>query len=108
MELKDFDFPLPEELIAQFPLKERDSSRLMVLSRTTGEVSHRGFKDLKEYLRAGDILILNDTKVFPARLIGGKPTGGKVELLLVKKLGEGADTWSCLIKNSKGLSSGSR
>ncbi len=110
MDLKDFDFHLPEGLIAQFPLKERDSSRLMVLSRSTGELFHRGFKDIKEFLRPGDILILNDTKVLPARLIGKRPTGGRVELLLVKRLegGKGAEVWSCLIKNSKGMAPGSR
>lgn len=110
MELKDFDFNLPEGLIAQFPLKERDSSRLMVLSRSTGELLHRGFRDIKECLRPGDILVLNDTKVLPARLIGKKASGGHVELLLVRRLdeGKGAEVWTCLIKNSKGLRPGSR
>jgi len=105
MQLKDFDFPLPEELIAQWPPTERGASRLMVMDRLTGELRHRGFADIKEYLRPGDVLILNDTRVLAARLLGRKKSGGKVELLLVEKAGSGRD-WRCLAKPSKGLDAG--
>lgn len=111
MDIKDFEFDLPEGLIAQYPLPERDSSRLMVLSKSTGEYSHASFRDLPGLLRKGDLLILNDTKVLPARLLGKKSSGGKVEVLLVEKLGrtdDGREDWACLIKNSKGLKEGSR
>jgi len=111
MEAKDFDFYLPEELIAQYPTRERDSSRLMVLSRATGEISHRGFRDIKEYLRSGDLLVLNDTRVLPARLVGRKATGGKAELLLIEKLPPahaGREVWRCMVKPSKGAHPGSR
>ncbi|MBI2412050.1 MAG: tRNA preQ1(34) S-adenosylmethionine ribosyltransferase-isomerase QueA [Deltaproteobacteria bacterium] len=110
MDIKDFEFDLPEGLIAQYPLPERDSSRLMVLSRATGEYSHASFRDLPGLLRKGDLLILNDTKVLPARLIGKKSSGGRVEVLLVERLcrtDDGREDWSCLIRNSKGLKEGS-
>lgn len=87
MKLTDFDYDLPEELIAQYPLEKRDSSRLLVLNKLTGEITHRRFFDVIEYLNAGDTLVLNDTKVFPARLLGQKKdTGGKVEILLNKEI----------------------
>ncbi|MBI4949134.1 MAG: tRNA preQ1(34) S-adenosylmethionine ribosyltransferase-isomerase QueA [Deltaproteobacteria bacterium] len=110
MDIKDFEFDLPEGLIAQYPLPERDSSRLMALSRSTGELSHASFRDLPEFLRKGDLLILNDTKVMPARLLGKKSSGGKVEVLLIERLestGDGREEWACLIRNSKGLKDGS-
>lgn len=99
MELKNFEFDLPERLIAQRPLPERDSSRLMAVSREAGTIDHRSFKDLSGFLRAGDVLVLNDTKVIPTRLFGAKTTGGKVELLLVEKT-EGRGEWHCLSKPS--------
>ncbi|MBI5644378.1 MAG: tRNA preQ1(34) S-adenosylmethionine ribosyltransferase-isomerase QueA [Deltaproteobacteria bacterium] len=110
MEIKDFEFDLPEELIAQYPLGERDLSRLMVLSRATGSFLHRSFREIHDFFVPGDVLILNNTKVIPTRLIGTKASGGKIELLLVEKLGiNGQDEeWSCLIRNSKGLKKGSR
>jgi S-adenosylmethionine:tRNA ribosyltransferase-isomerase len=108
MDLKDFTFDLPERLIAQEPLPERDSSRLMTLSRKTGTIGHRFFRDLPEFLRPGDLLVLNDTKVIPTRLIGAKPTGGKVELLLVEKTSETAEEWKCLAKPAKGLKPGTK
>lgn len=111
MKAKDFDFNLPEELIAQYPTSERDSSRLMVLSRATGEISHRSFRDIKEYLRAGDVLIVNDTRVLPVRLLGKKVTGGKAELLLIGKLPTaqaGREVWRCMVKPSKGAIPGTR
>ena len=86
MDVKDFDYELPEELIAQDPLEDRSASRLMVLDRETGEIQHRIFKDITEYLRPGDCLVINDTKVIPARLFGvKKDTGAKIEILLLKR-----------------------
>ena len=85
MKLSDFDYNLPKELIAQYPLKERDSARLMVLSRERGDINHTIFKDITEYLRKGDLIVLNNTKVLPSRLIGSRLTGGKVEILLLNK-----------------------
>lgn len=100
MELKDFDFDLPKELIAQDPLEERSSSRLMVLNRETGEVEHHIFKDIIDYLNPGDCLVINDTKVIPARLIGEKEgTEAKIELLLLKR--KGNDIWETLVKPGK-------
>lgn len=101
-----FDFDLPEELIAQTPLKDRTSSRLMVLDKETGKLEHDIFKNIKAYLRAGDCLVLNDTKVLPARLFGEKEeTGAKIEVLLLKQV-EG-DTWETLVKPAKRIKEGS-
>lgn len=100
MKLKDFDFTLPEELIAQTPLEDRSSSRLMVLDKNSGKIEHRKFKDIVHYLNAGDCLVLNNTKVMPARLFGIKEeTGAHVEILLLKQL-EG-DQWETLVKPAK-------
>lgn len=100
MRLEQFDFELPEELIAQHPLTERTASRLMTLNKRTGETAHHTFSDLIEYLRPGDALILNDTRVIPARLYGVKPdTGAKVEFLLLKETG--TDTWEVLVRPGK-------
>ena len=97
MKVSDFYFELPEELIAQYPLEKRDSSILMVLDKKTGEIEHRKFHDILEYLNEGDTLVLNNTRVLPARLIGEKEeTGGKIEFLLLKRI-EG-DKWECLAK----------
>ena len=105
MEVKDFDYDLPEELIAQTPLKVRDSSRLLVLDKKTGEVEHRVFSDITDYLKKGDTLVLNDTKVLPARLIGVKEdTGAVIEILLLKNL-EG-DEWECLVKPARRIKVG--
>ena len=90
----DFYFDLPEELIAQTPLERRDSSRLLHLDKTTGELEHRHFYELLDYLREGDCMVFNDSRVLPARLIGARPTGGSVELVLLRDLGEGR--WECL------------
>jgi S-adenosylmethionine:tRNA ribosyltransferase-isomerase len=90
----DFYFDLPEELIAQTPLERRDASRLLHLDKATGALEHRHFYDLPEYLRAGDCLVLNDSRVLPARLIGSRPSGGAVELVLLRDLGDGR--WECL------------
>lgn len=100
MKTSDFNFYLPEELIAQHPLEKRDYSRLMVLDKATGEIEHRHFYDVLEYLNKGDTLVLNNTRVMPARLIGEKEgTGGKIEFLLLKRI-EG-DKWECLAKPGK-------
>ena len=97
---QDFYFDLPEELIAQTPLEDRSSSRLMVMDRETGEIEHKHFRDITEYLNEGDCLVLNETKVLPARLIGArKDTGTKVEVLLLKRLTD--DTWETLVYPGK-------
>ena len=84
MKTHDFYYDLPEELIAQTPLQQRDASRLMVLSRSTGEITHKHFYDIIDYLNPGDCLVLNDSRVLPARLLGHRPTGGAVEVLLLR------------------------
>lgn len=94
MNKSDFDFYLPEELIAQTPLEKRDTSRLLHLDKQTGEIEHKHFYDIKQYLHKGDCLVLNDSRVLPARLIGARPTGGTVELVLLKDLGD--NRWECL------------
>lgn len=97
MDVKDFSYELPRELIAQDPLEDRSSSRLMVLDRQTGQITHRVFRDITEYLRPGDCLVLNNTRVIPARLIGEKEgTGAKIELLLLRRR-EG-DVWETLAR----------
>ena len=105
MKLSDFDYELPEELIAQTPIKTRDRSRLMVLDKKTGKVAHKHFYDIKRELHKGDVLVLNDTKVIPARLIGTKEdTGAVIELLLLKDLGN--NIWECLSRPAKRLKVG--
>lgn len=94
MKKSDFAFDLPEELIAQTPLQQRDQSRLMHLDRESGEIEHRHFYELPELLREGDCLVLNDSRVLPARLLGVRSSGGSVELVLLRDLGEGR--WECL------------
>lgn len=94
MNKSDFDFFLPENLIAQTPLEKRDASRLLHLDKRSGEIEHKHFSDIKQYLRAGDCLVLNDSRVLPARLIGTRKSGGAVELVLLRDLGSG--TWECL------------
>lgn len=102
MRTSDFDFELPQELIAQTPILNRDQSRLLVLDKKTGEVEHHVFKDIIDYLNPGDVLVINDTKVIPARLMGVKEdTGVVIELLLLKDLGD--DTWECLSRPQKRL-----
>ncbi|EKN66208.1 S-adenosylmethionine:tRNA ribosyltransferase-isomerase [Neobacillus bataviensis LMG 21833] len=107
MKVDLFDFHLPEELIAQVPLKTRTDSRLMVVDKQTGEIKHEVFKDITKYLREGDCLVLNDTKVLPARLFGVKDdTGAKIEVLLLKQL-EG-DQWETLVKPAKRVKEGTK
>ena len=104
MQTKDYWYDLPEELIAQTPLERRDSSRLMVLDRETGDVSHRHFYDIVEYLRPGDCLVMNDSRVLPARLLGHRPSGGAVEVLLLRDLGD--NRWECLCKPGRKMQVG--
>ena len=99
MKTSDFYYDLPQELIAQTPLEKRDASRLMHLDRLTGEVEHRHFYELPQYLHEGDCLVLNDSRVLPARLFGVRDTGGAVEVLLLRDLGGGA--WECLTRPGK-------
>ncbi|MBR6772662.1 MAG: tRNA preQ1(34) S-adenosylmethionine ribosyltransferase-isomerase QueA [Clostridia bacterium] len=104
MKTHDFWYDLPEELIAQTPLEKRDSSRLLVLGRESGEVCHRHFYNIKDYLRPGDCLVLNDSRVLPARLLGNRPSGGAAELLLLKDLGN--RRWECLARPGRRLREG--
>ncbi len=107
METKDFDFYLSDELIAQTPLENRDSSRLLILDRETGEVEHDYFYNIVDFLNPGDCLVLNDTRVIPARLIGEREdTGGKIEFLLLKRTE--SDTWQTLVKPGKRAKLGNR
>ena len=107
MDVKDFDYELPEELIAQDPLEDRSSSRLMVLDRETGEFEHKVFKDIIDYLNPGDCLVLNNTKVIPARLFGAKEgTNARIELLLLKR--KENDVWETLVKPGKKAKPGTR
>ncbi|WP_018130828.1 tRNA preQ1(34) S-adenosylmethionine ribosyltransferase-isomerase QueA [Effusibacillus pohliae] len=107
MRVEEFDFDLPEELIAQHPLPERTASRLLVLHRKTGRIEHRMFTDLLDYLQPDDCLILNDTRVIPARLYGVKPdTGARVEFLLLNE--KQPDVWEVLVRPGKRLKPGSR
>ncbi|RHJ10995.1 tRNA preQ1(34) S-adenosylmethionine ribosyltransferase-isomerase QueA [Bacillus sonorensis] len=105
MKVELFDFDLPERLIAQVPLKERDASRLMVLNKQTGDITHSTFKHIIDFMQAGDCLVLNDTRVLPARLFGIKEeTGAKVEVLLLKQ--EEGDIWETLVKPAKRVKRG--
>ena len=105
MKTDDFDFYLPEELIAQTPLEKRDSSRLLVLDKKTGDISHKHFTDIIDYMEKGDTLVLNDTKVMPARLYGVKEeTSAAIEVLLLKD--EGNNIWECLTRPAKRIKEG--
>src|SRR5215208_6915506 len=105
MKTSDFEYNLPESSIAQTPVEPRDSSRLLVLHRDTGEVEHRIFRDMGDYLRAGDLLVLNQTRVIPARIYARKDTGGRVELLLLRR--RDPLTWEALV-GGKGLRIGKK
>ena len=104
MKTSDFWFDLPEELIAQTPLTQRDSSRLLKLDRFSGAVEHKHFYDIIDYLNPGDCLVMNDSRVLPARLLGHRPTGGAVEVLLLRDLGE--KKWECLCKPGRKMQPG--
>ena len=102
---KSYFYDLPEELIAQYPAEPRDSSRLLVYHKDDGNIEHKIFKDIIDYLHAGDILVVNNTRVLPARLFGKKDTGAKIEILLLKRLD--LNTWETLAKPGKRLKNGS-
>lgn len=105
MKVEDFDYYLPEKLIAQTPLEKRDTSRLMVLDKTTGKIEHKHFYNIVDYLEEGDTLVLNDTKVLPARLIGEKEeTKAIIEILLLKNIS--GDDWECLVKPARRIKIG--
>lgn len=99
MKLSDFDFDLPRELVAQYPEKNRELARLIVVERASGNIRHCIFKDVKEFIVKGDVLVINDTKVVPARLKGKRKTGGNVEILLLKN--KGSSVFDCMIKPSR-------
>ena len=104
MKTHDFWYDLPEELIAQTPLQQRDSSRLLALDRVTGRTAHKHFYDIIDYLQPGDCLVMNDSRVLPARLLGHRPTGGAVEVLLLRDLGD--KKWECLCKPGRKMQVG--
>ena len=104
MKVSDFDYELPEELIAQTPIEKRDMSRLMVVDRNLGKIEHKIFSDVIDYLNEGDCLVINNTKVIPARLYGKKTTGANVEFLLLKRL-EG-DIWESIVRPGNKLKPG--
>ena len=107
MKTKDFDYYLPEELIAQTPLEKRDESRLMCLDKETGELSHHHFYELPDFLNPGDCLILNNSRVLPARLLGQRlPGGGACEVLLL--IDRGNKTWECIVRPGKHLRKGAK
>lgn len=106
MKVTDFDYNLPEELIAQTPIEKRDTSRLMVLDRNKKSIEHKVFSDIVEYLEEGDCLVINNTKVIPARLYGKKETGANVEFLLLKNL-EG-DIWESIVRPGNKLKPGTK
>lgn len=101
MRFKDFDYNLPPELIAQAPADRRDASRLMILDRQQGTIDESVFTGIPEQFRSGDLLVINDTKVIPARLFGEKETGGRVEVFLLRREAGADEAWSCLIRSSK-------
>lgn len=106
MKTHDFWYDLPEELIAQTPLEQRDSSRLLVMDRETGEITHKHFYDILDYLQPGDCLVMNNSRVLPARLLGHRPTGGAVEVLLLRDLG--GNRWECLCKPGRKMQPGNQ
>lgn len=108
MNLEDFDYPLPSELIAQSGAEPRDASRLMVVERSSGRIAHRVFRDLPQYLRAGDVLVLNQSKVIPARTFATNPHGTGLEVLLVREIPSGEGLWEALLKPARRAKVGSR
>ncbi len=106
MRLADFDYMLPRDRIAQSPAVPRDSARLLVLSRADGAMAHRTFRELPEFLRSGDVLVVNNTRVLPARLRGRRDTGGAVELLLLRARDDGA--WEALVRPGRRVRDGQR
>lgn len=106
MLVKDFTYHLPQDLIARHPAAQRDGSRLMLLDRTSGSIAEDTFCNLQDYLRRGDLLVMNDTRVIPARLFGRKPTGGRVEIFLLRRMSGDEERWECLLKSSKRFQEG--
>ena len=106
MKTSDFDFYLPEELIAQTPLERRDASRLLTLDKHTGATEHHHFYELPQFLRPGDCLVLNNSRVLPARLIGHRPTGGVCEVLLLTDKGD--SVWECLVRPGREMRTGAQ
>jgi S-adenosylmethionine:tRNA ribosyltransferase-isomerase len=106
MRIEEFDYTLPPSLIAQYPSPQREESSLMILSRQEGAIRHKAFRDLPKYLNPGDLLVMNNTRVLPARLIGKKETGGKVEILIISPMNGTLGEWEALIKGS--MKSGTR
>src|SRR6185312_12200209 len=104
--ISDYDYELPPELIAQTPIEPRDRSRLLFLNRTSGAVEHRSFVDIVDYLDPRDLLVVNDSRVIPARLHGWRPTGGRAEILLLRSLGD--RQWEALVRPGRRLKIGSR
>jgi S-adenosylmethionine:tRNA ribosyltransferase-isomerase len=108
MRINDLDYHLPEGLIAQYPIEPRDKARLLILKRKGGEMIHTTFSRLGDYLREGDVLVTNDTRVMPARLFGQKRSQGRVEVLLLRKIPGTGEEWECLVKRSARLKKGTR
>ncbi|OIP30218.1 MAG: tRNA preQ1(34) S-adenosylmethionine ribosyltransferase-isomerase QueA [Deltaproteobacteria bacterium CG12_big_fil_rev_8_21_14_0_65_43_10] len=115
MRLEEFDYMLPEGLISQYPMAKRDDSRLLIVNRQDGRIEHRAFSDISYFMETGDVLVINDTRVIPARLFGKKETGGRIEILILRQLkptepesNGKLNIWECLIKSSKRLKEGSR
>ncbi|MBW2039620.1 MAG: tRNA preQ1(34) S-adenosylmethionine ribosyltransferase-isomerase QueA [Deltaproteobacteria bacterium] len=104
----ELDYNLPKGLIAQYPVEPRDKARLLVLNRGEGEMIHTTFSHVGDFLRKGDVLVVNDSKVIPARLFGHKETQGKVEVLLLRKMPVDGETWECLVKRGKRLKEGAK
>ncbi len=109
MKLSEFKFELPENLVAQHPAKNRDESRLMVLHRDSGKIEHRSFKDILEYFDEGDVFVVNDTKVFPARLYGNKEkTGAQIEVFLLRELNNEMRLWDVLVDPARKIRVGNK
>jgi len=101
MLVKDFDYHLPAELVARYPAPERDASRLLLLDRDSKQIAEDTFRNISEHLLPGDLLVMNDTRVMPARLFGNRDSGGKAEIFLVRRIEDAAERWSCLLRASK-------
>src|SRR4030067_2711910 len=108
MKTEEFDYILPKSLIAQYPSSQRGESRLMVLYRVLERIEHREFRDLLSYFRSGDLLVINNTRVLPARLIGNKETGGRVEILLIPSRNGNRGEWEVLINSGGKIKPGTR
>ena len=108
MRIEEFNYTLPSSLIAQYPSPQRGESRLMVLDRSQGKIEHRDFRDILDYLQPGDLLVMNNTRVLPARLIGKKESGGKCEILLIPSWNGTNGIWEGLMKGLKKIKAGAR